>query len=86
MNEFRNLVLRLLQVVWIIFAIFIVFSLGILLLTLVLGNGNSSEEIIAVIFGFCLGALGFIFLMLSIQYILFSSWNLNDLFDGSLMR
>ena len=85
MNEFRNLILRLMQVIWVIFAMCVVLAIGALLISL-FAPGVSIDDIFGGILGFSFGSLVFIFSMLSIQYILFSSWNLNDLFDGSLMR
>ena len=86
MNELRNLILRLLQVIWIIFAICVVLAIVIFLISLAFASADPREEMLSFAVVVCIGFLVFIFSMLSIQYILFSSWNLNDLFDGSLMR
>ena len=85
MTNYRNMVVRILQVIW--FLGFICFlCLGLFILFLMVSNGDSTENILGGVFMICGCALAFIILMLSIQYILFGSFNINDLFDGSLMQ
>lgn len=84
MTEFRNLTVRLLQVVWVLGVIFLILACLFIVFMTISGEGLDNVAAIAVLIG---GAsLAFILLMLSLQYIFFSTYNVNNLFDGSLLQ
>ena len=84
MTELKNLTVRLLQVIWVLGIAGFVFFCFVLVFASI--SGESADDVIELVMVLIGSALTFIFIMLSIQYILFSTYNISDLFSGDLMQ
>ena len=83
MTEYRNLTVRLLQVVWVLGVIFFILACLFMVFMTISGEGEGALLISLLVVG---ASFAFILLMLSLQYIFFSTYNVNNLFDGSLLQ
>ncbi len=83
MTEYRNLTVRLLQVVWVLGVIFFILICLFMAFMTIGGDGEEALLLSLIVGG---ASLAFILLMMSLQYIFFSTYNVNNLFDGSLLQ
>lgn len=83
MTEYRNLTVRLLQVIWVLGVIFFILTCLFMVFMTISGEGEGALLLSLIVGG---ASLAFILLMMSLQYIFFSTYNVNNLFDGSLLQ